>query len=95
MNTRHTRILAAISLVAFLLSMGIGPTLAQERVKININKATVEELSTLKRIGPSYAQRIVDYRNEHGPFQKPEDIMKVRGIGIKVFEANKDIITCE
>ena len=95
MNTRHTRILAAISLVAFLLSIGIGPTLAQEQVKININKATVEELSTLKRIGPSYAQRIVDYRNEHGPFQKPEDIMKVRGIGIKVFEANKDIITCE
>jgi competence protein ComEA len=75
--------------------MGIGPTLAQERVKININKATVEELSTLRRIGPSYAQRIVDYRKEHGPFQKPEDIMKVRGIGIKVFEANKDIITCE
>ena len=95
MKRKLTKILATISLVAFLLSMGLGPALAQEQVKVNINKATVEELSTLKRIGPSYAQRIVDYRNANGPFQKPEDIMKVRGIGTKVFEANKDIITCK
>ena len=95
MNRKLAKVLAIISLVAVLLGMGIWTTSAQEQVKININKATVEELSTLKRIGPSYAQRIVDYRNENGPFQKPEDIMKVRGIGIKAFEANKDIITCE
>ena len=96
MNRRKvTKILATVSLVAYLLSMGVGPALAQEQAKININEASVEELSTLKRVGPSYAQRIVDYRNEHGPFQKPEDIMKVRGIGIRVFEANKDIITCD
>ena len=75
--------------------MAIGPALAQEQVKININKATVDELVTLKRIGPSYAQRIVDYRNENGPFQKPEDIMNVRGIGMKTYEANKSIIICE
>ena len=55
----------------------------------------MDELSTLKRIGPSYAQRIVDYRKENGPFQKPEDIIKVRGIGIKTYEANKDVITCD
>lgn len=95
MNRKLAKVLAIIWLVAVLLGMGICPTLAQEQVKININKATVEELSTLERIGPSYAQRIVDYRNENGPFQKPEDVMKVRGIGIKAFEANKDIITCE
>jgi len=95
MNRKLAKVLAIISLVAVLLGMGIWTTSAQEQLKININKATVEELSTLKRIGPSYAQRIVDYRNENGPFQKPEDVMKVRGIGIKAFEANKDIITCE
>ncbi len=95
MNRKLAKVLAIVSLVAVLLGMSIWTTLAQEQVKININKATVEELSTLERIGPSYAQRIVDYRNENGPFQKPEDIMKVRGIGIKAFEANKDIITCE
>jgi competence protein ComEA len=69
--------------------------IAQEQVKININKATVDELCNLKRIGPSYAQRIVDYREQNGPFQKPEDIMKVKGIGLKTFEANKEIIICE
>lgn len=95
MKRKLTKILATISLVAFLLSIGVGSTLAQEEMKININKATVEELSTLKRVGPSYAQRIVDYRNANGPFQKPEDIMKVQGIGVKTFEVNKDIITCE
>ena len=95
MKRKLTKMLATLSLVAFLLSMGVGSTLAQEETKININKATVEQLSTLKRVGPSYAQRIVDYRNANGPFQKPEDIMNVQGIGVKTFEINKDIITCE
>jgi competence protein ComEA len=88
-------ILAMVLLIVFLAAVAGSPALAQETNKININKATVEELSTLKRIGPSYAQRIVDYRDEHGPFQKPEDIMNVRGIGVKTFEVNKKIITCE
>jgi len=95
MKSKSKRILASLLLVAFVLCMAIGPALAQEQVKININKATVDELVTLKRIGPSYAQRIVDYRSQHGPFQKPEDIMNVRGIGIKTYEANKNLIICE
>jgi competence protein ComEA len=74
MQRKTIRILAAIVLVTFLVGAGIGTALAQEQVKININKATVEELSVLKRIGPSYAQRIVDYREQNGPFEKPEDI---------------------
>jgi competence protein ComEA len=95
MRKRSTRILTGLVLVAFLLGTGIGAVIAQEQVKININKATVDELCNLKRIGPSYAQRIVDYREQNGPFQKPEDIMKVKGIGLKTFEANKEIIICE
>jgi competence protein ComEA len=92
-KTKH--IMATILLFTFLVGLGIGTALAQDQVKVNINKASVDELSTLKRIGPSYAQRIVDYRQQNGPFEKPEDIMKVRGIGIRTFEANKDFITCE
>jgi competence protein ComEA len=95
MKGKTRKVLATILIVAFAVGMAIGPALAQEQVKVNINKASVEELTILKRIGPSYAQRIVDYRNEHGPFQKPEDIMNVKGIGFKTFEANKDIIVCE
>jgi competence protein ComEA len=92
-KTKH--ILVTILLITFVAGVGIGTALAQEQVKVNINKASVDELSALKRIGPSYAQRIVDYREQNGPFEKPADIMKVRGIGLKTFEANKDIITCE
>jgi competence protein ComEA len=95
MQRKTKRILAAILLVIFLASAGIGTAFAQEQVKVNINKATVDELCVLKRIGPSYAQRIVDYREQNGPFEKPEDIMKVKGIGFKTFEANKGMITCE
>ena len=95
MKNNHKGILTIILLVAFLMIVGVGQALAQEQAKININTATVDELTALKRVGLSYAQRIVDYRNENGPFQKPEDIMNVRGIGASTYEANKDIISCE
>jgi competence protein ComEA len=63
--------------------------------RININTASREELMRLKGIGPAYADRIIEYREEHGPFQQAEDIMKVKGIGLEMWEANKDIITVE
>ena len=95
MIKRRKRILATFVLAGFLLAAAIGTVMAQEQVKININKATVDELVSLKRVGPAYAQRIVDYRKQNGPFEKPEDIMNVPGIGPKTYEANKDMITCE
>ena len=63
--------------------------------KVNINKATVEELTQLNGIGPAYAERIVEYREAHGPFERPEGIMNVKGIGQKMWETNKDLITIE
>lgn len=60
--------------------------------KININTATVEQLAQLKRIGPSYAQRIISYREQNGSFKNPKDITKVKGIGLKTYEANKAFI---
>ena len=95
MKSKFKRNLAIVLLIAFLAGVGTGPALAQEQRKININTATVDELCTLKRIGPSYAQRIVDYRKAHGPFQNPEDVMNVQGIGNKTFEANRNMITCK
>ena len=60
--------------------------------KININTATKKELVTLKHVGDKLADRIIEYREAH-PFQNTEDIMQVKGIGQKVYEANKDVIT--
>jgi competence protein ComEA len=73
----------------------VSVSLAQEAEKININKASAVELTQLKRIGPKLSQRIVEYREKHGPFERPGDIMQVRGIGPKTFELNKDRITTE
>jgi len=61
--------------------------------KININTASREELMKLKGVGSVYADRIIAHRKEQGPFQKPEDIMKVKGIGERTWEANEDVIT--
>jgi comEA protein len=63
--------------------------------KININTATVEELDTLPGIGASYAERIVRYREEHGDFYAPEELMNVEGIGQKKFEQLKELIIVE
>jgi competence protein ComEA len=60
--------------------------------KVNINTASVEQLMELDRVGAKYAQRIVEYREKYGPFQAPEDIMNVKGIGEKTWDANKDKI---
>lgn len=61
--------------------------------KININTASLTELQELPRIGEKTAQKIIDFRKEHGNFKKIEEIMKVKGIGEKVFAQLKDLIT--
>jgi competence protein ComEA len=60
--------------------------------KIDINTASVEELTKLKGVGKALGNRIVEYRKANGPFQKPEDITKVKGIGSSILEKNKEKI---
>lgn len=60
---------------------------------ININTATVEEIQVLPGIGPLLAQRIVEYREENGPFETNGELMNVSGIGEKKLEEIWDYIT--
>lgn len=61
--------------------------------KVNINTASASELDTLPGIGEKLSQRIIDYRRENGAFKKPEDIIKVSGIGQSKYDTMKEMIT--
>ncbi len=72
---------------------GLSSQPAADMGKVNLNTATEEELMTLKGIGQSRAQAIIRYREEYGPFQSIEDIMKVSGIKEGAFQKIKEDIT--
>ena len=56
---------------------------------VNINTASLEELQAVRGIGPTIAERIVDYRAAHGPFESLKDLTMVRGIGGAKFQRVK------
>jgi competence protein ComEA len=93
-NSSHKAL--ALGLAAAIAVFSLASAYAQSpapKAKVNINTASASELETLPRIGPKVAQRIVDFRAKNGNFKRIEEIMKVQGIGEKVFESIKDLIT--
>ena len=67
-------------------SAGGSTTSANSGGKVRINYATQEELETLNGIGPTKAKAIIQYREEHGLFERPEDLLNVSGIGEKTLQ---------
>ena len=68
---------------------------ATKEGKVNINTATVEELKTLKGVGEKKAEAIIEYRKKNGSFKTKEDLMKVRGIGKKLFDSFQERIVTQ
>lgn len=60
---------------------------------INVNQATVDELTELPGIGLSKAKAIVQYREKYGPFQKIDELLEVKGIGSKILDKMRSKIT--
>lgn len=60
---------------------------------LDLNTASAAELETLPRIGPALAERIVRYREEHGPFLRVEDLDAVSGIGPATVNGLRDRVT--
>lgn len=85
-------ILFAMSLICG--SMGMADT-QNTGEKVNINMATVKELSALPGIGKKKAEAIIAYRNENGKFTAVDDLRKVEGIGKKTVEKIRELITAE
>lgn len=63
--------------------------------QIDINTASRAQLERLPGIGPALAAQIVEDRAAHGPFRRPEDVTRVKGIGPKTYESLHDYITVE
>lgn len=85
MNTLRKLILALALSLAVGLPAFAGP--------VNINTADAITLSKeLKGVGPSKAEAIVAWRNEHGRFKTAADLAKVKGIGARTVERNRDVI---
>lgn len=77
-------------------STALATEVAQDKsLKVNLNKASLEELVGLPGIGEELAKRIIDYRNTAGGFKSREEIKKVKGIGESKFAAVKDSLSLE
>lgn len=76
----------ALAMAALLAS---APALAAGKpaptAKVNLNTASVEQLTTLPGVGPKLAARIVEYRQKSGSFRSPQELMNVKGVGERNF----------
>ena len=88
--------LTAIDLKNYPLSKPDGSAFATISIEIvdnerkfNINTADVKELMKLEGVGRRVAEKIVEYREAHGPFRKPDELRKVEGVGDSLWERNR------
>lgn len=85
--------LSSINLTTFLANHDvIVIPKKQQETKISINTASLEELVKIPSIGEVTAQKIIDYRNNNGGFQSIEDLINIKGIGVKKLEKMKEYI---
>jgi DNA uptake protein and related DNA-binding proteins len=95
---------AAVGLMAVFLCVGCGsePNLAPQgqtentiSETININTATSEELARIPYIGESTAELIIEFRETHGAFKRPEQLMQIRGVSDEKFRGTRHLIRTE
>ena len=76
--------------VLIFLSLPVTLFAAEE---VDINTADKETLMTLSGIGESYAERIINYREQNGGFKSVQELTDIRGIGQSLVEKNRDLLT--
>lgn len=82
------KLLRALSFALALVPLGV-----LAAAPVNINTADAQALEQVKGIGPAKAKAIVDYRRQHGPFAKVDDLTRVSGIGEKSLVQLRDQVT--
>lgn len=92
--TTPWRAIAAL-VAAIVLMLPVAPVLAQGQdggaqpeaiPRVDLNAAGVDELEEIPGVGPTLARRIVEFRDEFGPFESVDDLLNVRGIGVRSLE---------
>lgn len=84
-----------IAALAALVALALSASAAFAAGVVNLNQASAEQLALLPRVGPSIAQRIVEYREANGAFESVEDLLLVRGVGEATFELIRPHVTVE
>lgn len=87
----------SLSLLALIIVVSSLVVAADDAVGgvVNINTADAEQLQLLPRVGPSLAQRIIDFRQAHGPFGGVDELVAVKGIGERSLETLEPYVTVE
>jgi competence protein ComEA len=80
-------------MVAVIGAVPAPPTAGTAPGIVNVNTATAAELENLPRVGPTMAQRIIDWRTANGRFRAAEDLLSVPGIGEKTLDGFRDLLT--
>jgi competence protein ComEA len=86
------KVLVLMLMVCFM-AVTAAPVVTADNGTININTASVDELTQLQKVGPKTAENIVAYRDANGPFKTIDDLKNVKGVGDKILELNKDRIS--
>lgn len=95
-NKKEVETLSDAEVTEVVFSNPLGEEMSDgssNKTKVNINKATKEELMTIPGIGEAKAESIISYRKEHGDFSFIEELQNISGIKSAVFNRMKDFIT--
>ena len=92
---KSLNLMVAALIVLAIAGSALADTAAAPSGVVNINSADAAQLALLPHVGAKAAQRIVDYRHEHGAFKKTTDLMQVKGFGEKSFQRLSSYLTVD
>lgn len=95
MNMKKMTVLLLTALVLFFVSTSVVMAQDSEGEKLNVNTATLEQLSAVPGLNPDLAQKIIDYRNDMGDITEMSELLDVDGFSDEILEQIQDKVGVE